>query len=90
MNRVINLKFDKSLTGLAGFEYGEKVFKEQVGNKQFDTVVFPKNIELVASSFTQGFFKILIEKKGADYILNHIKIVSENEDVVKKVRSDIY
>ena len=91
MKNKIYLKFDSTISGLAGFDYGAKVYNEQVnGGQDFDTVVFPKQIELVATSFTQGFFKDLIEKYGADYVREHYKIESDNEKVAMKVKGDIY
>lgn len=90
MDKKVYLKFDKKLTGLAGFDYGYKIYCEQAFGHDFDAVVFPKEIELVASSFTQGFFRDLIEQYGADYVREHYKIESVNEWVKEKVTGDIY
>lgn len=90
MDKKIYLKFDKTLSGLAGFDYGYKIYCEQALGHDFDTIVFPKEIELVATSFTQGFFRDLMEKYGADYVREHYRIESENERVKAKVTGDIY
>ena len=62
--KVVKLIFDKSQTRLAGFSYGETTYREQVKpiydkiNDENEQVklVFPNQIEKVASSFVQGFF----------------------------------
>lgn len=88
--KVIKLRFDKSLAGLAGFEYGKKIYEEQARGKDFNAIEFPDHIELVALSFTQGFFSALIEKYGAEYVRNNVKIISAHADVANKVSTDIY
>ena len=51
---------DRSLTKLAGNIYGRKLFDEQVDGKinmnEPFVIVFPDQIDYLASSFIQGFF----------------------------------
>ena len=70
MNKV-ELVFNKAETRLAGFPYGRDVYMKQVNGKvdlsgQIE-IVFPKQIEKVASSFVQGFFSELVSKIGYRY-----------------------
>ena len=55
MMKTINLQFPKSETRLAGFPYGEAVYNEQVKDiitfEDKIEIVFPNQIEKVASSF---------------------------------------
>lgn len=90
MSKKIYLKFDNHISELAGFDYGEEVYRKQAKDKDFDTIVFPDHIELIASSFTQGFFKDLLHQYGSDYILENYKIESVHDFVIEKVRHDIY
>ena len=93
MNKF-ELVFEKSTTRLAGFPYGEKVYKDQVKDKiNFDqpvTIVFPKRIERVASSFTQGFFAAFVEKIGYQGIEEKVTIVAGTEELEKNIRENIY
>lgn len=75
--QVIPLEIkDRSLTKLAGNSYGRKLFDAQVDgqidlNEPF-TIVFPEQIDYLASSFIQGFFgKIYTEigREGMEKIL---------------------
>lgn len=93
MKRII-LKFGKADTALAGFEYGLSVFNEQVkekieGESEFE-IVFPDQIELVASSFVQGFFADLIESVGLSEIRNNIVITAKDDDLTNKIKRYIY
>lgn len=64
--KIIDIKLNKTLTRIAGNEYGQKVYNEQVKPKvDLDSleekyvIIFPNNIEAVANSFVQGFIKAL-------------------------------
>lgn len=64
MSNGIGLVFDNTLTNLAWYEYGKKVYEQQVQgkidlNEEFQ-LVFPKQIKGVASSFVQGFFEQIV------------------------------
>lgn len=59
MSNTFELKFDKATTRLAGNPYGKSEFEKQIGDNidltKEITVIFPDQIEKVASSFVQGF-----------------------------------
>lgn len=60
MNNSVNLKFNNTLTNLAGYDYGCEIYRTQVKGKininEIFTIQFPSQITGVASSFVQGFF----------------------------------
>lgn len=86
MNKVI-LYFEKTLTNLAGYEFGIEIYEEQVKgkidtNKEF-FIEFPKQIKVVASSFVQGFFEEIVNEIGLLATEERAIIVSENDKIVK-------
>ena len=89
MSNSINLVFNKTLTKLAGFPYGESVYKEQIKDKvdlfQPCKIVFPSNIEKVASSFVQGFFAEIVKKIGFQGIEDNIEIETVNNELTKDI-----
>lgn len=89
MDNVIILKFDKTLTGLAGYDFGTETFEEQVEGKidymRKIEIVFPDNIERIASSFIQGFFEKFIEKIGVSGIERQIDIKSSKKDMKETI-----
>ncbi len=96
--KVVKLIFDKSQTRLAGFPYGETTYREQVKpiydkisdeNEQVK-LVFPNQIEKVASSFVQGFFSELINSIGYKKIEERFIIESSNEKLTARIQKNIY
>lgn len=91
---TINLEFPKSETRLAGFPYGEQVYKAQAKNiVSIDdkiTIVFPDQIEKVASSFVQGFFANLVMSIGYKGIERNVIIKTRNEALTTSIRKNIY
>ena len=83
MNNRIEIKVDKAITGLAGYDYGKKVFIEQAADKiDFNNkiiIVFPENIQRMASSFIQGFFEEIVKNIGISGIEANVEIQSGNE-----------
>ena len=79
---MINLEFKKDITKLAGNPLGRKVYDEQVKDIiHFDDkicIVFPKNIDRIASSFVQGFFKEIVDEIGIVGIFEKIEVVAES------------
>ena len=55
MSKTIELKFDKTMTSLAGFEYGKSVYKEQVNTREFDTLIFPDEIKWLLHHLFKAF-----------------------------------
>ena len=96
--KVMKLIFDKSKTRLVGFPYGETTYREQV-KPMYDKIsdeneqvklVFPNQIENVASSFAQGFFLELINSIGYEKIEERFIIESSNEKLTAKIQENIY
>lgn len=88
------LNFDKTITRLAGYPYGESVFSEQIGDSiDYNcipiTIEFPDNIIKSASSFTQGFFKEIISKYGYDFIDEKVKIITKNQSLIDSIKENI-
>lgn len=90
LSKTIELKFDKTMTSLAGFEYGKSVYKAQVNTREFDTLIFPDEIKMVASSFVQGFFSELIKKIGIVEINKKITIIAKDRELVERIKKNIY
>lgn len=90
MNNTVTLSFNKSLTNLAGYDYGKQVYEEQVaGNIDLEsefTIEFPPGIKGVAASFVQGLFKDIVDKIGLSATETRMIILSDNnlEDCIKK------
>lgn len=89
MNNGVDLKFDKSLCGLAGYDFGVKTYEEQVKNKiipsQKFTIRFPDNIQRIASSFIQGFFSKLVQDIGVSGIEKNLEIESAKRDMKETI-----
>ena len=87
--KVIELEFDKTLSGLAGYDYGKDIYKKQVKNKidfkQKTCIVFPNNIQRIASSFVQGFFEEIIANAGISSVGNTIDIKCVNEELKQSI-----
>ncbi len=91
---TINLIFPKSETRLAGFPYGEEIYRNQVKGKiSFDdkiTIIFPDQIEKVASSFVQGFFANIVMAIGYKGIEKNVIIKTQNDNLTTSIRKNIY
>lgn len=93
MKNVFNLDFDKTVTMLAGYDYGYEVYNSQIKGKidvytNF-TIIFPDQIKRVASSFSQGFFKEIAEKIGIVGIEERLIIISAKEDLKEQIVADL-
>lgn len=84
-NRVI-LSFEKSLSNLAGYEFGIKTYEEQIkGKLNFEepfVLEFPEQIKVVASSFVQGLFHNIVNQIGLLATEERVQIKSNNEKLV--------
>ena len=91
---MFELVFDKATTRLAGYPYGKMEYDRQVKDKiefeKVNTIVFPNQIEKVASSFTQGFFSEVIEKKGFAKFDEIIIIKAQSEKLAKQIHDDLF
>lgn len=92
MNKII-LEFDKSISGLAGNDYGVAEYKKQVQScilwNDKNEIIFPDNIKKVGISFIQGFFSEILEKIDKGSIDNYIIIKSSSDDLSKKIVENI-
>lgn len=86
INKIV-LTFEKSLTAIAGYKFGEEIYEKQVENKyksgSKNVIEFPEQIDSVAISFVQGFLKKLIKNNGISKTKEEIEIVG-NPKFVKK------
>lgn len=93
MNRI-NLEFEKSTTRLAGNPYGKAEFQKQVKDlmdyDDINEIVFPDQIEKVASSFTQGFFSEVIEKVGYIGFDKVVKIEAKDNKLAQTIYCDLF
>ncbi len=93
MKNIIELQIDKALTGLAGYDYGKKVYDEQVKcNIDFTkaiTVIFPDNIQRIASSFVQGFFEDFVKQIGLSGIENNVTIKASSEKLICSIMNNL-
>lgn len=88
-SNTIKLVFSNTVTRLAGYPYGKRVFEEQARNKiSYDfpiTIVFPDQIIRVASSFAQGFFEEIIDNIGILGIGEKLLIKASDEKVTNSI-----
>ncbi len=91
---TITLDFPKSETWLAGFPYGESVYKNQAESHfvfgEDITIVFPPHIVSVASSFVQGFFAPIIAVLGYKGVEKKVTIVTGNPRLTESIQENIY
>lgn len=76
---------DKTLTKLAGYELGYKLYKDYVElkidvSKPF-TIKFPSQIDYLAASFIVGFFGDIYNQIGADGIRANMNIESNISNI---------
>lgn len=92
--KEINLEFPTGLKGLSGFDYGDQIYQCQVKlKKSFDEkvkIIFPEQIEKVASSFVQGFFSELIKEIGYKKIEKNIVIKTRSEKLTDSIYKNLY
>ena len=92
MNKI-ELKFDKSLSGLAGNAYGLSEYEAQVKDK-FDwndknEIIFPENIVKIGISFIQGFFSVILDKINKNDIEKYLIIKSSSSELTNKIIENI-
>lgn len=94
MNNLINLSFDKSTSRLAGNPYGKSVYKEQLKDnldfQKVNVIVFPDNIEKVASSFIQGLFEEIVEEIGYSGVEEKIQIKAKDKVLENQIYEDLF
>lgn len=89
MENTIALQFDKSVTRLAGNEFGKSIFAAQVKDKidysQKTQIVFPEQIISIASSFVQGFFEEIVKNVGILGVGKDVVVIAPSIDVQNKI-----
>lgn len=80
-NKEITLDFEKSLTKLSGFDLGKALYDSQIKEKIDYTedkiiIQIPQQVDLVGSSFIQGFFEDMVNKIGISGIEERVIIKS--------------
>lgn len=88
------LKFNNTITRLAGYEFGENTFKEQIGETVDYSntpiyIEFPEQVIKVASSFVQGFFRVLIDKFGYNLIGKEVIIETKNQSLIDSIKDNL-
>lgn len=86
----IKLEFDKTTSRLSGNPFGKKVYSEQVEKYYKDyseqlILVFPDHITKVASSFSQGFFTLLVAEIGYEGINEKVTIKAGSNKVAEEI-----
>jgi hypothetical protein len=94
MKKIV-LNLPKDAVGIAGYPYGQEIYKTQVKPLISDVhdkveIIFPDQVKLVASSFIQGFFSELIQKIGYVALKDNITIISSNAGLVDKIWTNLY
>lgn len=92
-NNIIKLEFDKTMSGLAGNDYGYEEYKKQIMNKfdytKINTIIFPEHIKKVAISFVQGMFTEILKVIDKNEIEKYVIIKSSSEQLTNKIISNI-
>ncbi len=92
MNKI-NLKFDKTITGLAGNLFGvveyEKQAKEKFRWDEQNEIIFPDHIKKIGISFIQGFFSEILSKIDKNAIDKYIVIKSSSNELTTKIMENL-
>lgn len=78
METRIELKFNKSISRLAGNSYGQEIYENQVKDvidfSGKNIIVIPNSIKDIAISFVQGFTFKIFQNISKDVFFDHICI----------------
>ena len=89
MKNEVEIKVDKAITGLAGYDYGKKIYTEQVKGKinfsEDFTFIFPNNVQRIASSFIQGFFEDIMAQIGVAGVERQLNVISANNNLKRVI-----
>lgn len=84
---------DKTVTKLAGNEYGREIYNQQVKGKiDFNNKIcisFPERIDYIGSSFIQGFFAEIVSNIGIKGVEDNVVIISSIEDEKKDIINNL-
>lgn len=89
MNNEFVLDIDKTVTKLTGNTLGRKIYDDQVApyidfNSEM-TFIFPKSIDLLGSSFIQGFFNEIVKTitiRGVEEKVTVISGIPNIKDII--------
>lgn len=90
----IELKIDDAFTCVAGYQYGEKIYNEQVkpyfdGTEKIE-IHFPNHIEVVAISFVQGFISGMLKfVPDKNRLLDLITLKSNDDFLTNRLYEDL-
>lgn len=95
--KEITLQFqDKSKPALSGDPQGEETFKTQVQpylqEKDYSDgfkIIFPNHIEMIGSSFMQGFSREMIKKIGYKGVVSKVKFETQSETMSQELYDDL-
>lgn len=94
MMKIVKINLDRSISRLAGFDYGKEIYRNQVHlelpSDEKTEIQFPDNIHKIATSFVQGFFSDLVNLVGYDYIRNNIIIKAKDDVLIKEIWDRLY
>ena len=92
-NNIIELKFDKTISGLAGNDYGYEEYKKQIKDKynydKKNIIIFQEQIKKVAISFVQGMFKDILKEIDKNEIEEYVIIKSSSDQLTKRIWNNI-
>lgn len=80
------MKFEKTITKLAGNQFGRVTYENQVKDYNYVDklkIIFPKKIDNIALSFIQGFFGNLLKNIGIAGIEKQVEILSDTVSGIK-------
>ena len=92
--KVIDVNIDKAFTHIAGSDYGELIYNEEVQpffnrSARLD-IRFPNHIEGIAISFVQGFINgMLMIVPDKNELLELITLKASSNYLTKKVYDDL-
>ena len=93
LDNIVEIKVNKSLSGLAGYDYGKQIYAEQVEGKidisRKATIIFPDNIKRIASSFVQGFFEDFVKQIGISGIQRNIELSVSSEKLRNSILNNL-
>ncbi|GAA0825231.1 hypothetical protein [Clostridium tertium] len=93
MENIIELKFNNTISRLAGNAFGKSTYINQVKDKinfnDTNIIIIPDYIEDIAISFVQGFTYEIFEKISKDEF-NKYFIIQADDKIVNKFQKSVY
>lgn len=92
--KVIDLNIKKEFTHIAGYDYGELIYNEQVkpffNDKDKLEIRFPNHIEGIAISFVQGFINGMLKiEPNRSKLIELITLKASSDYLTKKLYDDM-